>query len=87
MTTEERLERLVGSFVRSPEEVRVELSERNGSPTFFLSVAEHDRGAVLGRQGSTIKALEVLMTAICDAQGVHPRGIELSDASGLQKDA
>ena len=85
MSVEERLQTLVGCLVTSPDSVTVSTVERNGRDAFLVTVADEDRGAVLGRQGSTIQALEVLIRAVCVAQGLSPRGIELNDG-GRQKE-
>lgn len=85
MSVEERLQSLVGCLVASPDSVAVSTVDRNGRDAFLVTVADEDRGAVLGRQGSTIQALEVLMRAVCSAQGLAPRGIELNDG-GRQKE-
>lgn len=77
----ERIETVVKALVRQPEMVSVEETSRRSMPMFSLTVAAQDRGAVLGRQGTTIRALETLVAAICRAQGEPVRGIELCDES------
>ena len=54
-------------------------SERRSQLMFAVEVAAEDRGAILGRQGSTIRALETVVAAMCRAQGEEIRGIELCD--------
>lgn len=70
---------VVKALVSHPEEVVVQESERRSQPMFSVEVAAEDRGAILGRQGSTIRALETVVAAMCRAQGEDVRGIELCD--------
>ena len=75
-----RLEPLVDFIVRSivsePDAVDVSEGERRDAPVIRVQVAEHDRGAVIGRQGRTIRAIETVMRA-----GLHGRipGLEVAD--------
>ncbi|MEE2789075.1 MAG: KH domain-containing protein [Myxococcota bacterium] len=54
---------LVKSVVREPDQVRVEASERRGEGGLLIRVAERDRGAVIGRQGRTIRAIQTVLDA------------------------
>ena len=56
---------MVKALVREPEHVTVEPSERRGEPILLITVADGDRGAVVGRQGRTIRAIEVILDAAC----------------------
>lgn len=70
---------VVKALVSQPDEVVVRESERRSQPMFALEVASEDRGAILGRQGTTIRALETVVAAMCRARGEEIRGIELCD--------
>ena len=70
---------VVKALVSHPDEVIVRESERRSQLMFAVEVAAEDRGAILGRQGSTIRALETVVAAMCRAQGEEVRGIELCD--------
>ena len=60
----ELLELLARSLVDSPGEVEVErFDEDDETIVLELSVAEDDRGKVIGRQGRTVKALRTIMRA------------------------
>lgn len=76
---EQRVESLIKALVRNPDAVSVRYSERRDQPVFAVEVATEDRGAVLGRQGSTIRAIETVVAAMCRNQGETPRSIELRD--------
>lgn len=75
----ERVESVVKALVRNPEAVTVQSSERRSQLVYAVEVASDDRGAILGRQGTTIRALETVVAAMCRAQGEPVRGIELCD--------
>jgi uncharacterized protein len=75
----ERVEAVVKALVKNPESVTVQSSERRSQLVFSVAVASDDRGAILGRQGTTIRALETVVAAMCRAQGEPVRGIELCD--------
>ncbi|MEE2756127.1 MAG: KH domain-containing protein [Myxococcota bacterium] len=59
----ELTEFLVRAIVREPDAVSVHNAERNGNPVLVINVDEQDRGAVIGRQGRTIKAIETVLDA------------------------
>lgn len=62
-SAEELLGYIVRSFVENPDAVAVEVGERRGEPVLRLTVAEADRGSVIGRQGRTIRAIETVLSA------------------------
>ena len=70
---------MVRALVRNPDAVSVRASERRSQLVFAIEVDADDRGAILGRQGSTIRALETVVAAMCRANGEEVRGIELCD--------
>ena len=57
------LEHLVHGFVSDQDAVHIAEGERHGEPALTVRVAERDRGAVIGRQGRTIRALEAVLKA------------------------
>jgi len=67
---------LVRSLVRDSDDVVVETGERRGEPVISIQVAEADRGAVIGRQGRTIRAIEAVLDAASRGQrpGLHIQG-------------
>ena len=54
---------LVKAVVREPDQVVVEPSERRSENGLMIRVDERDRGAVIGRQGRTIRAIQVVLDA------------------------
>ncbi len=64
------------ALVREPASVSVTLDERRGEPVISIGVAEDDRGAVIGRQGRTIRAIETLVRSAAGAG--HAPGIEVA---------
>ena len=53
----------VRRFVQDPGAVSVEELERDGESVLRLTVAEADRGKVIGRQGRIVRALRTLIRA------------------------
>ena len=54
---------VVRRFVEEPGAVSVEELERGGDAVLRLTVAESDRGKVIGRQGRIIRSLRTLARA------------------------
>ena len=67
---------IVSALVREPEAVSVSLDERRGEPVIAIEVSEADRGAVIGRQGRTIRAIETVVRSAAGAEQVP--GIEVA---------
>ena len=67
---------IVRSIVGGPDEVEVSEGLRRDMPVLRIQVAQEDRGAVIGRQGRTIRAIETVLRA--HAQGRAP-GLEVAD--------
>ena len=59
----ELVEYLARKLVDSPDEVRVESSERDGALVLTLHVAQDDVGKVIGRQGRIARALRTVVRA------------------------
>ena len=72
MAFEELLLHLVEGIVNEPDDVSVTPSERRGEPVLAVRVLEDDRGAVIGRQGRTIRALETVLKAAAGDGPVPP---------------
>jgi len=54
---------VVRRFVEDPGAVSVEELDRDGDSVLRLTVAEDDRGKVIGRQGRIIRSLRTLVRA------------------------
>jgi len=57
---------IVEHLVDEPEAVTVSETEDEGQPVIVIEVDDEDRGAVIGRQGRTIKAIETVIRAAAD---------------------
>jgi predicted RNA-binding protein YlqC (UPF0109 family) len=68
-TFEEILIQLIGSYTFLPEYLDVEAKEHLGSTYFRAHVHGDDFPAVVGRQGSHIKALQCFVAAVGEAAG------------------
>ncbi len=60
---EDLLTFILRSIVSDPDSVSVTPGERRGEPALLVSVAEEDRGAVIGRGGRTIQAIGAVLDA------------------------
>lgn len=67
---------IVRAIVGEPDEVEVSEGLRRDMPVLRIQVAQQDRGAVIGRQGRTIRAIETVLRA--RVQGRAP-GLEVAD--------
>lgn len=67
---------IVRAIVGEPDEVEVSEGLRRDMPVLRIQVAQEDRGAVIGRQGRTIRAIETVLRT--HAQGRVP-GLEVAD--------
>lgn len=72
----ELLTYITKALVTEPDEVDVSEAERRGETVLRISVAEADRGLLIGRQGRTIKAIELVIQAA--SRGRAP-GLEVAD--------
>ncbi len=60
---------LVKSLADHPEDVAVEESEQNGVLRLQLTVAEEDKGKIIGKQGKVIKAIRSVAAAAATKAG------------------
>jgi len=68
---------IVESLVEDPDAVQIEPGERRGEPALRVSVAERDRGAIIGRGGRTIRAIETVLAAA--SRGRPAPAVEIAD--------
>ena len=64
------LERIARGLVDDPARVRVEEWTEDGMVHFDVSVAESDRGRVIGRQGRTADAIRTVIEAVGRKRGI-----------------
>ena len=67
---------IVNALVREPDGVVVSLDERRGEPVIAIRVNEGDRGAIIGRQGRTIRAIETVVRTAAGSEKAP--GIEVA---------
>ncbi|WP_420436252.1 KH domain-containing protein [Candidatus Poriferisocius sp.] len=63
------LEYLVKSVVENPDEVEVEVVERQGSVALEVTVAEGDMGRVIGRRGRVANSIRTVVRAAASKDG------------------
>jgi predicted RNA-binding protein YlqC (UPF0109 family) len=67
----EFLDYVARSLVDNPDEVRVEVDERDDEVTLTLSVDERDMGRVIGRDGRIANAIRSLLRVMGARDGRH----------------
>ena len=72
------LEYLVKSVVENPDDVEVEVVERQGSVKLEVTVAEGDMGRVIGRRGRVANSIRTLVRAAASKDG-SPIDVEFVD--------
>jgi len=60
---------VVKSLADHPEKVVVEESDENGVTSLQLTVAEEDKGKIIGKQGKVIKAIRSVAAAAASKAG------------------
>lgn len=68
---------IVESLVDNPDAVQVDAGDRRGEPALIITVDKADRGAVIGRAGRTIRAIETVLKAA--AHGRPAPALEIAD--------
>ncbi|RLL87144.1 KH domain-containing protein [Mesotoga sp. BH458_6_3_2_1] len=61
----EVLEHILKGIVREPDQITVsETLDENGNTVFEIGAAEEDVGQIIGKDGRTIKSVNVLLNAL-----------------------
>ncbi|MBN2252854.1 MAG: KH domain-containing protein [Kosmotogaceae bacterium] len=61
----EVLEHILKGIVREPDQITVsEALDENGNTVFEIGAAEEDVGQIIGKDGRTIKSINVLLNAL-----------------------
>ena len=60
---------IVKALAEHPENVTLEESEQDGTTRLRLTVAEADKGKIIGKQGKVIKAIRAVVSAAAAKQG------------------
>ena len=61
--------RIVKGLADHPEQAQVEASDNGGVQHLHLTVAESDKGKVIGKQGKVIKAIRTVVSAAAQKAG------------------
>jgi predicted RNA-binding protein YlqC (UPF0109 family) len=67
----EFLEFVAKHLVDHPEQVGIDVEEKDQKFVFKLTVAEGDVGKIIGRSGKTASAVRVLLRAVAAKEGKH----------------
>jgi len=70
---------LARGLVREPDRVRVQEHVEHGRTVLELSVADSDRGRVIGREGRTAGAIRTLLAALAERRGGGTASLEVLD--------
>jgi hypothetical protein len=65
----EFVEFIARHLVDHPEEVSIEIEEKEGKQIFKLKVADSDVGKIIGKSGRTASALRTLLRAVAAKEG------------------
>lgn len=65
----EFIEYIAKHLVDNPDEVSLEMEEKDGKLIFKLKVSEKDVGKIIGREGKTASALRTLLRAVAAKEG------------------
>jgi hypothetical protein len=65
----EFLEYVARHLVDIPEQVSIEMEEKEGKHVFRLKVAQTDVGKIIGKSGKTAMAIRVLLRAVAAKEG------------------
>ncbi len=65
----EFLEYIAKHLVDIPDQVSIDLEEKEGKHVFKLTVAQADVGKIIGKSGKTAMALRVLLRAVAAKEG------------------
>jgi hypothetical protein len=63
------VEYIARSLVDHPEQVSVDITERDRSVLMELHVAPDDMGRIIGKQGHIVRAVRILLKAAATRQG------------------
>ena len=67
----ELVEHIARSLVSDPEQVEVETYESRSGVRLALSVADSDKGRIIGRRGRVVNSMRVLLRVMGARQGLR----------------
>jgi predicted RNA-binding protein YlqC (UPF0109 family) len=68
-TMKDFLEFVAKNLVDHPEQVNIEMEDKDEKTVFRLTVAQGDVGKIIGRDGKTASAVRVLLRAVAAKEG------------------
>ena len=73
------VEILIKPLLNRPDELHITKVDGEGTTTYQLSVADEDRGRVIGKQGRTAKAIRTILAAASSRTGGKKALLEIID--------
>jgi uncharacterized protein len=70
------------ALVDAPDEVNVEIAEKESGSVFRLRVAPEDTGKVIGKQGRTARSIRTILAA-CSMKYHHHYSLEILEEHGM----
>jgi len=64
----EALETIVKGIVKNPDEVQILETEEEGNVVFELGLNSEDVGQIIGKNGRTIKSINILLNSLAGAK-------------------
>ena len=61
---EELLNYILKKITANPKDVKVEKEEENNEVKFLISINEEDKGRVIGKNGSNIKSIRLILSIL-----------------------
>lgn len=67
------LEFILKNITTTPDDVKIEVQEEEGTTNYIITVNPADVGRIIGKEGKVIKAIRTIMRVIAIQKGVHIR--------------
>ncbi len=70
---QEILEFILKNITTMPDDVKIEVTDEEGTSNYIVNVNPVDVGRIIGKEGKVIKAIRTIMRVIAIQRGVHIR--------------
>lgn len=70
---QEILEFILKNITTIPDDVKIEVTDEEGTSNYIINVNPVDVGRIIGKEGKVIKAIRTIMRVIAIQRGVHIR--------------
>ncbi len=77
------LEFILKNITTTPDDVKVEVQEEEGTTNYLVTVNPADVGRIIGKEGKIIKAIRTIMRVIAIQRGVHIRVSVVSESEPI----